>query len=179
MYAWIFHFFKEGSLAVGCLKYCFVYDLLSWNVLYLGEEASTLIGFLEWLTLKWGVVRLFCSFLFIFSLAACISPVYCVASLYVLFAYKKKKSSFSYGGLFLLYGTGLSFDYDLISWNKELLFLLNEIFLLSIIEIFFCIAEILIGGKSICLSLKDKMVTNIILYIDEVYNVRKTKSIMI
>ena len=44
--------FREGSLAVQRLKNSFVYNLWIWNRLYLGEEASLLIGFLEWLSLN-------------------------------------------------------------------------------------------------------------------------------
>ena len=37
--------FRDGSLAVQKLKYSFVYNLWSWNRLYLGKEACTLLGF--------------------------------------------------------------------------------------------------------------------------------------
>ena len=41
--------FKDGTLAVQRLKLNFVYNMWSWNRVYLGEEASSVIGFLEWL----------------------------------------------------------------------------------------------------------------------------------
>ena len=41
--------FKNGSLAVQRLKHSFVSTLWGWNSLYIGEETSSLIGFLEWL----------------------------------------------------------------------------------------------------------------------------------
>ena len=41
--------FEDGILAVQRLKLSFVYNLWSWNRLYLDEEASSLVGFLEWL----------------------------------------------------------------------------------------------------------------------------------
>ena len=41
--------FKDETLTVQRLKLNFVYNLWSWNRVYLGEEASSLIGFLEWL----------------------------------------------------------------------------------------------------------------------------------
>ena len=41
--------FKEGSLAVQRLRHSFVYNLWSWNRGHLGEKASSLLGFLEWL----------------------------------------------------------------------------------------------------------------------------------
>ena len=37
--------FKEGKLAVQRLKNSFVYSLWSWNSLFVGDEASLLIGF--------------------------------------------------------------------------------------------------------------------------------------
>ena len=44
-------------------------------------------------------------------------------------------------------GTSLSFHYDVISWNEELLFLFNEEFLLSVVEIFLLLQTfILIKG---------------------------------
>ena len=44
--------FREGTLVVQRLKLSFVHNLWSWNRLYLGEEISSLIGFLEWLALR-------------------------------------------------------------------------------------------------------------------------------
>ena len=41
--------FKNGSLAIQRLKHSFVSTLWGWNSLYIGEETSSLIGFLEWL----------------------------------------------------------------------------------------------------------------------------------
>ena len=41
--------FREGSLAVQKLKNSFVCNLWSWARVYIGEESSSLIGFLEWL----------------------------------------------------------------------------------------------------------------------------------
>ena len=41
--------FREGSIDVQRLKNFFVYNLWSWRRLYLGGEAITLLGFLEWL----------------------------------------------------------------------------------------------------------------------------------
>ena len=37
--------FREGSIYVQRLKNFFVYNLWSWNILYLGGEAITLLGF--------------------------------------------------------------------------------------------------------------------------------------
>ena len=37
--------FQEGSLIVQSFKNSFVYNLWSWNRVYVGEEASSLIGF--------------------------------------------------------------------------------------------------------------------------------------
>ena len=44
--------FKKGSLVVQNLKLYFVHNLWSWNRLYFDEDISSLIGFLEWLTLS-------------------------------------------------------------------------------------------------------------------------------
>ena len=41
--------FKNGSLAIQRLKHSFVSTLWGWNSLYIGEETSSLKGFLEWL----------------------------------------------------------------------------------------------------------------------------------
>ena len=41
--------FRDGRLAIQRLKNSFVYNLWSWNRLYVGEEASTFLGFLEWM----------------------------------------------------------------------------------------------------------------------------------
>ena len=41
--------FREGSLAIQKLKNSFVYNLWSWARVYMGEESSSLLGFLEWL----------------------------------------------------------------------------------------------------------------------------------
>ena len=41
--------FKDGTLVVQRLKNSFVYNLWSWNRMYLGEETFSLVGFLEWL----------------------------------------------------------------------------------------------------------------------------------
>ena len=41
--------FRGGSLAIQKLKNSFVCNLWSWGRLYIGEESSSLIGFLEWL----------------------------------------------------------------------------------------------------------------------------------
>ena len=40
--------FRDGIIDVQKLKHSFVYNLWSWNRLYIGEEISSLIGFLEW-----------------------------------------------------------------------------------------------------------------------------------
>ena len=37
--------YRDGRLAVQRLNNSFVYNLWSWNMLYLGEEASSLLGF--------------------------------------------------------------------------------------------------------------------------------------
>ena len=39
---------RDGIVDVQKLKHSFVYNLWSWNSLYIGEEISSLIGFLEW-----------------------------------------------------------------------------------------------------------------------------------
>ena len=41
--------FREGSLAIQKLKNSFVCNLWSWDRVYIGEESSSLLGFLEWL----------------------------------------------------------------------------------------------------------------------------------
>ena len=41
--------FRDGTVDVQKLKHSFVSNLWSWNSLYIGEEISSLIGFLEWL----------------------------------------------------------------------------------------------------------------------------------
>ena len=41
--------FGDGTVDVKKLKHSFVYNLWSWNSLYIGEEISSLIGFLDWL----------------------------------------------------------------------------------------------------------------------------------
>ena len=41
--------FRNGLLTVQRLKHSFVSTLWGWNSLYIDEEISSLIGFLEWL----------------------------------------------------------------------------------------------------------------------------------
>ena len=41
--------FGDGTVDVQKLKHSFVFNLWSWNSLYIGEEISSLIGFLDWL----------------------------------------------------------------------------------------------------------------------------------
>ena len=41
--------FRDGTVDVQKLKHSFVYNLWSWNSLYIYEEISSLISFLEWL----------------------------------------------------------------------------------------------------------------------------------
>ena len=41
--------FRRGSLAIQKLKNSFVCNLWSWARVYIGEESSSLLGFLEWL----------------------------------------------------------------------------------------------------------------------------------
>ena len=41
--------FRDGTVDVQKLKHSFVSNLWNWNSLYIGEEISSLIGFLEWL----------------------------------------------------------------------------------------------------------------------------------
>ena len=41
--------FRGGSLAIQKLKIFFAYNLWSWARVYMGEESSSLLGFLEWL----------------------------------------------------------------------------------------------------------------------------------
>ena len=41
--------FRVGSLAIQTLKNSFVFSLWSWVMVYMGEESSSLLGFLEWL----------------------------------------------------------------------------------------------------------------------------------
>ena len=41
--------FRDGTVDVQKRKHSFVSNLWSWNSLYIGEEISSLIGFLEWL----------------------------------------------------------------------------------------------------------------------------------
>ena len=40
--------FRDGAVDVQKLKHSFVYNLWSWNSLYIDEEISSLIGFLYW-----------------------------------------------------------------------------------------------------------------------------------
>ena len=40
---------RGGSLAIQKLKNSFVYNLWSWARVYIGEESSSLLGFLAWL----------------------------------------------------------------------------------------------------------------------------------
>ena len=40
--------FRDGAVDVQKLKHSFFYNLWSWNSLYIGEEISSHIGFLEW-----------------------------------------------------------------------------------------------------------------------------------
>lgn len=42
--------FSKGTLNVQKLKFSFVYNLCGWNRKILGDEVSTLLCFLEWLT---------------------------------------------------------------------------------------------------------------------------------
>ena len=44
--------FRNGTLVVHKLKHSFVFNLWSWNMLHLGEEITSLIGFLVWLAAK-------------------------------------------------------------------------------------------------------------------------------
>ena len=44
--------FRDETLAVQRLKHSFVSSLWSWNSLHIGEEVSSLIGFLEWVAFK-------------------------------------------------------------------------------------------------------------------------------
>ena len=41
--------FRDRTMDVQKLKHSFVSNLWNWNSLYIGEESSSLIGFLEWL----------------------------------------------------------------------------------------------------------------------------------
>ena len=43
--------FKGGSLAIQKLKNSFVCNSWSWARVYMGEESSSLLGFLEWLAI--------------------------------------------------------------------------------------------------------------------------------
>ena len=44
--------FRGGSLAIQKLKNSFVCNLWSWAKVYMGEESSSLLGFLEWLAVS-------------------------------------------------------------------------------------------------------------------------------
>ena len=44
--------FRNGSLTVQRFKHYFVSNLWDWNNMYIGEDISSLIGFLEWLASK-------------------------------------------------------------------------------------------------------------------------------
>ena len=41
--------FRGGSLVIQKLKNSFVCNLWNWARVYIGEESSSLLGFLEWL----------------------------------------------------------------------------------------------------------------------------------
>ena len=64
---------QEGSLIVQSFKNSFVYNLWSWNRVYVGEEASSLIGFfgVDSFLLRGNEASGFLSFCF---LVACIPP---------------------------------------------------------------------------------------------------------
>ena len=38
--------FRNGTLVVQCLKCSLIFNLWSWNRMYIGEEASSIIGYL-------------------------------------------------------------------------------------------------------------------------------------
>ena len=44
--------FRDGIVDVQKLKLYFVYNLWSWNNLYIDEDISSLIGFLEWVAAR-------------------------------------------------------------------------------------------------------------------------------
>ena len=44
--------FRDGIVDVQKLKLSFVCNLWSWNSLYIDEETSSLIGFLEWVAAR-------------------------------------------------------------------------------------------------------------------------------
>ena len=44
--------FRDGTLVGQKLKHSFVSNLWSWNNLYIGEESSSLTGFLVWVALN-------------------------------------------------------------------------------------------------------------------------------
>lgn len=58
-------------------KHSFVYNLWSWNRVFLGRKDHSLIDFLEWMTSYWGVVRFFSPLFFFWLLVY--NPYYLVA----------------------------------------------------------------------------------------------------
>ena len=82
--------FRDQTLVVQWLKHSFVSNLWSWNILYLGEEFTSLIDFLEWLACFCGVGEVFSSCFLAFWL-----PIYVPYTLYLfsLPIYKKIASS--------------------------------------------------------------------------------------
>ena len=46
--------FRDGTVDVQKLKHSFVYKLWSWNSLFIGEEISSLTGFLDWVAASLG-----------------------------------------------------------------------------------------------------------------------------
>ena len=86
--------FRGSVVNVQRLKNSFVCNLWNWAKVYLGEEAFSLIGFLEWIASTWGEVVLSGPFLF----WGCIHLVYSLYALWrlaffnaLLFTYQKKK----------------------------------------------------------------------------------------
>ena len=47
--------FRDGIVDIQKLEHSFVYNLWSWNSLFIGEEISSLIGFLDWVATSLGV----------------------------------------------------------------------------------------------------------------------------
>ena len=91
--------FKDGILAVQKLKCNFVYNLWSWNRIYLGDQATDAVDFMEWLASLGGLVRIFvvCLAFCVFGDALYTACVLCgFLLIYSVFIYQKKKESPSY-----------------------------------------------------------------------------------
>ena len=88
--------FKDGTLVVQRLKYSFVYNLWSWNTVYLGEEAYSLVGFFGVIGLELRAGGFFlCSAPFLFVLGCLVYSCILCSCLVIYVAFADKKKSYS------------------------------------------------------------------------------------